>query len=414
MKRFYIFVLIILIFSCKRDNDQGKTILFQHYFTGSLSSGIDSLTESINSSQKQFTFIATPMEHEEFKVSIRTQLDGKNPPDLFSYWAGAKTRYLVESNKVSPITDLIDNVTGRDIFDKSVLDACSYNGEIYLLPITRHFVGFFYSKKIFRELDIEIPETWDDLISAGDKLKENGITPFFLGGMNRWPSQFWFDYILLRNSGFDYREKLVSGDSSYLDTEVIDAVILWKDLIDRDFFNSDIRDKDWSDGVNQISEGKCGMTLMGTWILPVFKSSGMEPDSDYGFFSFPVINSSYPSVPLGPIDGVLLSKASINRELAMDVLNQFTTEKTQEAFNASSGAIAPQIKTSDSIYNSIQLEIKRIIGESENWSFNYDLATIPSVSEAGLNFFNEFIENPERYMDLLAALEEVRVKNIEK
>ena len=44
-------------------------------------------------------------------------------------------------------------------------------------------------------------------------LKAKGIAPIALGSKNRWPAQFWFDYLLLRTAGPDYRAKLMSGES---------------------------------------------------------------------------------------------------------------------------------------------------------------------------------------------------------
>jgi hypothetical protein len=100
--RFFFLLFAALVFTC-HPQAQKQPIKFIHYFTGSLSSGIKEMAEVINQEQDDFFFYPTPMEHEAFKSSIRLQLDGPNPPDLFSYWAGARTRHLVDLGNVQDL-----------------------------------------------------------------------------------------------------------------------------------------------------------------------------------------------------------------------------------------------------------------------------------------------------------------------
>ena len=108
-----------------------------------------------------------------------------------------------------------------------------YDGKRYLVPFGYHYAGMFYNPKVMAEAGIAtMPKTWDELLAACTTLKDKGIDPIALGSKNRWPAQFWFDYLLLRTAGPDYRAKLMSGAASYTDAEVKTAMGLWKDLVD--------------------------------------------------------------------------------------------------------------------------------------------------------------------------------------
>lgn len=399
-------LMLFTLLSCNRKVDQVRTVSLQHYFTGSLSSGMDELSSVVNSENKNINLVATPLDHEEFKVSIRVQLDSPNPPDLFTYWAGARTKYLVDNGKVSPITEAFNKMIDRAVFEESVLNACSYKGEIYLLPITRHYVGFFYNKGIFSDLGITPPENWEDLKNAAELMKSKSITPFALGARNRWPAQFWFDFILLRTAGFKYRERLMESRASYNDPEVINTLKMWKELIDNDYFGSSVLEDDWDKAALYVSKKEAAMTLMGTWTIPLLEQEGLRADQEYGFFPFPEIYSVNEKVSLGPIDGILSSMGSKNKEASKKVISQLSKPETQELLNSVSGAIAPQVNVNNDIYNSVQLQIKDLISKSTHWAFNYDLASPPVVSEAGLNFFIDFLENPGDYEKLLNELED--------
>jgi len=397
-----LFISLFLL-ACGSNEREKETIMLLHYFTGNFAHGFNELTEEINKESKNLHLVSTPLEHEEFKTSIRIQLETDNPPELFSYWAGAKTDYLIRKETVSPISSIFDIGVNRKIYEDSVLNACSYEGEIYLLPLTRHFVGFFYNKALFKKYEISPPETWDDLNRAAAKLKSNDIIPFSLGSKNRWPSQFWFDYILLRTAGFHYRQDLMDKRASYSDLEVLKTMDLWKGLIDQNFFNRDHRDLSWDGAAEKLINGEAAMTLMGTWALQYLGERKSE--SEYGFFPFPQMNSEIESVALGPIDGILLSNRAKNKEQALEILKYFTDPDANEALNSRSGAISPFKETRNSIYSPLQLEIKEMMQRNNYWAFNYDLATEPLISESGLEFFTDFLQNPEDYELLLNDLQ---------
>ena len=91
------------------------------------------------------------------------------------------------------------------------------------------------------------PTTWDELKATCETFKGLGIAPFALGSMNRWPAQFWFDYILLRTAGPEYRAKLMSGEAKYTDPEVVRTLELWAELVNAGCFNEDPNGIDWTD-----------------------------------------------------------------------------------------------------------------------------------------------------------------------
>ena len=406
IKKSVLLLFLVIFTSCKPGSSEKEPVMFLHYFTGNLSQGINELSKEVNKKAKNINIIATPLEHEEFKTDLRLQLDGQNTPDLFSYWAGARTQYLVDNDKVAPISPLFNNQIDPTFFDESVLNACSYNGEIFLLPLTRHFIGFFYNKEIFRQLHIEIPENWEELVSAAQLLQESGVIPFSLGSKNRWPAQFWFDYILLRTAGFDYRLDLMKKHARYTDLEVLKTMDFWQELIEKQYFNKGNRNLTWDNAIDLLIEGQAAMSLMGTWAIPYLEQQGFNQKNDYGFFQFPLIDSEIENVALGPIDGILLSKKSTHVENSYKILSILAQSDIQKAFNIQSGAIAPHIGIKDSAYSPIQQEIKGLIEKIPYWAFNYDLATEPYVSEAGLDFFVEFMENPENYEFELQTLQE--------
>jgi len=57
----------------------------------------------------------------------------------------------------------------------SVIVPFTFNGGVYALPETQYFHVMFYRKDIFEELELEIPDTWDDLINILPVIQKNNM-----------------------------------------------------------------------------------------------------------------------------------------------------------------------------------------------------------------------------------------------
>ena len=46
------------------------------------------------------------------------------------------------------------------------------------MPIIAVSHGIYYNKDLFDELGIDVPQTWEELLAAAQKIKDAGYTPF--------------------------------------------------------------------------------------------------------------------------------------------------------------------------------------------------------------------------------------------
>ena len=94
-------------------------------------------------------------------------------------------------------------------------------------------VMLFYNKTVFAEHKLQPPTTWDQLLDINTKLKKAGITPFALGGADKWPELMWLEYLVDRIGGPEVFEKIQDGDpSGWGDPAVLKAAEMVKELID--------------------------------------------------------------------------------------------------------------------------------------------------------------------------------------
>ncbi len=383
---------------------ESEDLVFLHYWTGALSGGIDEMAKAYNRVDPPYRVRATGFEHESFKQSILSMLAGGNPPDMFSYWAGAKTQFLVDKNFLASI-DYVWTIAGLDkIFPASVAQACTYNGHKYAIPLTQHYLAFFYNRAIFEKHGLTPPTTWKQFFQTCKILKKAGITPIALGTRERWPAQFWFDFLLLRMAGPEYRQRLMEGRASYDDPQVVQAFSEWQKLLEAGYFNATPSLLNWSEAAGLVQSGKAAMTLMGTWITGLFDGKlGWKQGSDYDFFRFPAMSSDVPMTALGPIDTIVITRKG-NPDKAKQVLAYFSDPGPQMEMSRGSGALSPSLAIPPSFYTPMQSRILKIIRTTPHWAFNYDLATPPPVAELGLEAFKLFVENPADIREILPRL----------
>ena len=383
-------------------------VTISHYFSGELGrAGLERIFANFNEATG-IEVKDSPIGHEDFKAGILVRAAGNNLPDVFSYWAGARTQFVVDAGSLGPIDDMWAANGLDDVVAKSVADgATMYNGQRYLVPFGYHYAGMFYNAKVMADAGVsEFPTTWDGFLALCADLKAQGITPIALGSMNRWPAQFWFDYLLLRTAGPDYRARLMAGEAAYTDDEVKRAMGLWQDLADAGYFAPNANADTWTDASDRVARGDAAMTLMGTWITGYWNGNGLMAGEDYDFFEFPAIDEGVPNAVVGPVDGLLISANAPNRANAEALLSFLVSDTAAQATWAQAqGALSPNTMVDELIYTPVMKRALAAVANADTFAFNYDLATTPPAAELGLDMFARFMDDPSGYEAYLADAE---------
>lgn len=396
--------LLLVVPIGAQDGETESLVTVMHYFTGELGrEGLNDIFETFQTNTS-VTVFDNPIGHEDFKSTILVMAAGGDLPDMFSYWAGARTQFVVDSGRLATIDDLWAAAGLDDVVPASVAEGATlYNGERYLIPFGYHYAGLFYNPAVMAEAGIEeFPTDWDGMMAMADQLVEAGVTPFALGSMDRWPAQFWFDYLLLRTAGPEYRAALMAGEASYTDEEVMRVMELWKELIDAGYFVENANAYGWTDAADQVANGDAAMTLMGTWITGYWNGNGLVAGEDYDFFEFPMIDDGVPNAVVGPVDGFVLAAEAEHPNAARELVSYLITDtEAQATWALTQGALSPNVNVDTSIYNVVMAKALEAVNNAETFAFNYDLATTPPVADVGLDMFAQFMNDPSGYSDYL-------------
>lgn len=368
---------------------------------------MDELIKTFEEKYPDIRVIEVPIEHEAFKTKIKSIITTAQTPDIFSYWAGARTQFLVDANTLYPVDQLWRANNLDEQFLASIINAAvKYNGHYYMVPLGMHLAGFIYNKKVFEKYGLKEPKTWEEFLQVCETLKKNGVYPLVTGAKFRWPLQFFFDYLVLRTAGPEFREALQRGEASYTDPRVVRVMEMWKELIDKGYFMPGFSAWDWDEALRYLVGGQAAMYLMGDWALATLKQDlGAVPGKDYDWFEFPVVDPYIPKGMVGPIDGFIISAKAPNKEAAGKLFLFMASPEGQTIFNTYKGSNPCNINAKVE-RDVVQQEEFEALQECATFHFNYDLSTPPPVAELGLDAFVEFMHNPSDYMNILEKLQE--------
>ncbi|MCX7851883.1 MAG: extracellular solute-binding protein [Caldilineales bacterium] len=227
-------------------------------------------------------------------VSHRVVLQGRIaagiPPDTFQTLGGAELKQYVDGGVLQPLDDLWKELNYYDVIPGPLAKAVSVGGRPYVVPLNMHIQNIlYYNKKLFDELKLTPPTTFDELIAACEAIKkaQPDMVCLGLGSKEKWGDAFVFDSIYLEEAGPENYVKLYKGELDVTqDAAYRRSLEKLQQLIP--YVNTDHFSLTWDQAVGLVGSEKAAMTIMGTWAIGAFvKGSGWEPGVDFGAVTFP-------------------------------------------------------------------------------------------------------------------------------
>ena len=99
-----------------------------------------------------------------------------NAPDVVIDCARGQPVNLASRNALADLSQFpgYEEVTGR--FAQDAMVPYTYNDGVYALPLTQTYLMMFYRTDIFEEMNLKVPQTWDELLEVSAVLQRNNMT----------------------------------------------------------------------------------------------------------------------------------------------------------------------------------------------------------------------------------------------
>ena len=218
--------------------------------------------------------------HDGYRSRLKTIAAANELPDMFIMWPGVMTQEFVGGGLIQPINDLIDyNKAWKDGFLPDSFDDFTVADKIYSIPTGLSPTSIlYYNKKILDQYALQVPKTWEELISAIEVLKKNKITPIALGNKAAWPAQSSILSSLAdRITGSNWLLNAAAGKGNkFTDPVFIDALKHLQQLQTTGAFQEGFNGIDTTEAVQLFAKGEAAMLIDGGWALPLLAANASK------------------------------------------------------------------------------------------------------------------------------------------
>lgn len=229
---------------------------------------------------------------------LRAEMSSGNPPAIFNLFGGTDVRDFAKTGNLLDLTPILAELGLNDKFYN--LSEFTVDGKVYGLPLAGYVEGIFYNKKIFADNNIQIPKTWDELLTAGETLKSKNITPFGMSGKDAWASTMIANTLWVRAGGNTVVEDIQAGTKKW--TDVTDGFNKYEELVKKGFFTKNALALSYPESQAEFRTGKVAMYFDGSWAGGSYTDPAQTPIAEHvGFFLLPTtggpgdnaVNSSF-------------------------------------------------------------------------------------------------------------------------
>jgi arabinogalactan oligomer/maltooligosaccharide transport system substrate-binding protein len=297
-------LLLLLPFSALAQ----KEIVVWHGYRGGEKAAFEKVVDNFNKANAgkiKVTTLAVP--YDAFADKITAAVPRGKGPDVFIFAQDRLGGWVAAGNTVEPLDFFLDPATkGRYL--KATMDAMTYQGTTFGLPLNFKVITLIYNKKLVPAP----PKTTAELEAMAKKFTNAQAGRF---GLVYWYSDFYYHAALMNGFGggvFLGRKPVLNSAQNVAS---LNYLLKW---INQGFMPAE---PSTALITSLFNEGKAAMVFSGPWFL-----GEVSKDIDYGLAPLPTISEAgnKPMRPWITVEGVYVAGPSKNKDAAYEFAKYLT------------------------------------------------------------------------------------------
>jgi raffinose/stachyose/melibiose transport system substrate-binding protein len=209
------------------------------------------------------TVNVVPQSTDTLISAFQSAVNAKSGPDIASQWATGPVLGFVWQDAVAPISDYVPADEMKNWLNTN---ENTYDGKVWGAPMYLIGIEIMYNKDMFAQAGVTPPAdgrwTWEEFMTACEKLKAAGITPFVVGDKDGYGGAWWFAHLGIQNleSTDDLRQAVI-GNKDFTDEHYTGWYQVLDDMVKKGYFNEDVMSLDLSQGALAFANGKGAMAF---------------------------------------------------------------------------------------------------------------------------------------------------------
>ena len=315
---------------------------------------------------------------------IFAKMQSGEVPDIL-WWQGAKT----SATEIGE--DLFVELSGDWVndYNASILESPNqtYNGKLICAPFGDVTVfGMCYNKKVFADNQIEIPQTWDEMMAACETLKAAGVTPMYVSGTtdNEWTLQIIPIDARLKQESIvpGSMDSLNSHEKLWTDMEYMQLTFdRMKEMKEKGYIQDTFLSDSYADAQEALLTGTAAMYSQATWIYAELTklAESQEELENIGFFPIPATEAkdsiAYTETPTG----FVVPKEGKKVDLAVQIVGELVTKEAMTEYYKMHQGI-PAVNGVDVKLTSIPADVSALIEAGKTSTLPNTIYSTPSMA----------------------------------
>ena len=311
-------------------------------------------------------------------AAVLNAIAGGHPPAAFQWNIGVAVRQLAEQGLLANLDDLAKAGDWSRHLPPLLVKNITVDGHVIAVPVNLHGANWmWYSTKVFGDLNMAPPKTWDEFLAQADKIKAAGYLPIAMGGNSQQTG--WLFYAMLAGVGGKdmYRKIFVDHDATAAGSEAVRRAIETMGKI-RQYADAGGSNRKWNDTLALVETNKAAFMIAGDWAKGDFSAAGMTPGKEYGCALAPGTQDGY----IMTVDVFAFPKVDKPDQIAAQrkLAELMMDPAVQVEFNKYKGSLPSRLDADvESLDTCAQLGQKVMAGGDANQLPNFALAFGPDT-----------------------------------
>ena len=222
-------------------------------------------------------------------VGLPTLLNGKNSPDAYFEWSGARLDQRAAEGYAADISGEIESSGLKDLFTDGAFAGYDSGGKLSMIPRARDVTNvLWYNVDMFAKNGVTPPKTWDELNAACAKFVAAKVNCFVQGNKDLWTVGNWGGHIISRVTGEALYAETLQKKKPMNGPEFVKGLTVLADLAKAGYVNESVNSIADNEAASQFFQGKAAFHPIGSWLIGT--QQGEAPNFKMDFINLPAIS----------------------------------------------------------------------------------------------------------------------------
>jgi len=267
-------------------------VVWWDFLSGGDGVRMKAMIDAFNESHDDIKITPTTLEWgTPYYTKVQTSVATGQGPDIMTYHL-SRFPLGVEQGVLSPITDeeLASVELSKDDYPESLVEAATFDGQMYGVPLDIHALVLYYNKDILREAGLlgedDLPtglDGIDNFNAALAKIAETGALPLSFSNTANSGTAWRLYYSLLSQAG----GQVIEGDEVVLDDGATTAFSAMAGWVEQGYTRKNL---EYADSVALFTSGEAAMMFNGVWEVPTMVDLATKGELfDWGAIAIPTL-----------------------------------------------------------------------------------------------------------------------------